>query len=65
MISCRILWYLIRNLFERQFRLLRTTVADTLAHATKGYVSVMEHPLMDTFAEKAVISSVASRANCQ
>ena len=44
---------------EAPVSVLRTTVADTLAHAIEGYVSVMEHPLMDTFAEKAV--SIVSR----
>jgi alcohol dehydrogenase len=34
--------------------ILRTTVADTLSHAIEGYVSTIEHPLMDTFAEKSV-----------
>ena len=34
--------------------ILRTTVADTLSHAIEGYVSKIEHPLMDVFAEKAV-----------
>ena len=39
---------------EAPVSVLRTTVADTLAHAIEGYVSVVEHPLMDAFAEKAV-----------
>lgn len=34
--------------------ILRTTVADTLSHAIEGYVSVIEHPLMNTFAEQAL-----------
>ena len=32
-------------------KVLRTTVADTLSHAIEGYVSNIDHPLMDTFAE--------------
>lgn len=39
---------------EVPLHILRTTVADTLAHAIEGYVSKINHPLMDTFAEKAV-----------
>lgn len=39
---------------EVPLSVLRTTVADTLAHAVEGYVSAISHPLMDTFAEKAV-----------
>jgi alcohol dehydrogenase class IV len=34
--------------------ILRTTVADTLAHAVEGYVSTIAHPLMDAFAEQAL-----------
>ncbi|NOI66952.1 iron-containing alcohol dehydrogenase family protein [Vibrio sp. 99-8-1] len=39
---------------EVPLNILRTTVADTLSHAIEGYVSVIEHPLMATFAEQAV-----------
>lgn len=34
--------------------ILLTTVADALSHAVEGYVSKIDHPLMDTFAEKAI-----------
>lgn len=34
--------------------ILYTTIADALSHAVEGYVSNISHPLMDTFAEKAV-----------
>ncbi len=34
--------------------ILLTTVTDALSHAVEGYVSKIKHPLMDTFAEKAV-----------
>lgn len=33
---------------------LKSTLADTLAHAIEGYVSLIEHPLMGVFAEQAV-----------
>lgn len=33
---------------------LFTTLGDALSHAVEGYVSKIAHPLMDTFAEKAV-----------
>ncbi len=33
---------------------LRPTVADALSHAIEGYLSQINHPLMDIFAEKAV-----------
>jgi alcohol dehydrogenase len=33
---------------------LFTTLGDALSHAVEGYVSKITHPLMDTFAEKAV-----------
>ncbi|CAM3890910.1 iron-containing alcohol dehydrogenase [Vibrio aquimaris] len=33
---------------------LKTTVTDTLAHAIEGYVSLIDHPLMNTFAEQAL-----------
>lgn len=39
---------------EVPLSILRTTVADTLAHAVEGYVSTINHPLMDTFAEQAL-----------
>lgn len=39
---------------EVPLKVLRATVADTLAHAIEGYVSLIEHPLMDTFAQQAV-----------
>lgn len=39
---------------EVPYHILRTTIADTLAHAIEGYVSTVNHPLMDTFAEKSV-----------
>ena len=39
---------------EVPLSILRTTVADTLAHAVEGYVSSVDHPLMDTFAEQAL-----------
>lgn len=35
-------------------KVLYTTLADALSHAVEGYVSRIAHPLMDTFAEKAV-----------
>ncbi|PCJ32217.1 MAG: alcohol dehydrogenase [Gammaproteobacteria bacterium] len=34
--------------------ILLTTVADALSHAVEGYMSKISHPLMDTFAEKAI-----------
>tara|TARA_B110000483_G_scaffold233042_1_gene301369 strand:- start:1127 stop:2251 length:1125 start_codon:yes stop_codon:yes gene_type:complete len=34
--------------------ILKTTVADALSHAVEGYVSKINHPLMDIFAEKVV-----------
>lgn len=33
---------------------LFTTLGDALSHAVEGYVSKIAHPLMDTFAEKAI-----------
>lgn len=34
--------------------ILRLTIADALSHAIEGYLSTIDHPLMDVFAEKAV-----------
>mgnify|MGYP000076585428 CR=1 FL=1 len=34
--------------------ILKTTVADALSHAVEGYVSKIDHPLMNSFAEQAV-----------
>jgi alcohol dehydrogenase len=34
--------------------ILLTTVADALSHAVEGYMSKIEHPLMDSFAEKSI-----------
>ena len=34
--------------------ILRTTVADALSHAVEGYVSKINHHLMDIFAEKSI-----------
>lgn len=35
-------------------KVLKTTVADALSHAIEGYVSLIDNPLMNTFAEQAV-----------
>ncbi|SHF94468.1 Alcohol dehydrogenase, class IV [Marinomonas polaris DSM 16579] len=34
--------------------ILKATVADALSHAVEGYVSKIDHPLMNSFAEQAV-----------
>ncbi|WCE29853.1 iron-containing alcohol dehydrogenase family protein [Vibrio sp. SCSIO 43137] len=48
---------------EVSHNILKTTVADALSHAVEGYVSQINHPLMDSFAEKAV-EIVASYIDC-
>ena len=34
--------------------ILKLSIADALSHAVEGYVSKVNHPMMDSFAEKAL-----------